>query len=239
MINGFALIPARGGSKGIKHKNLQKIGKHSLVGRKIKQAFDAGFSRVIVLSDSEKIREEAKIYGADISYQRPANISADKTHMFQVYKWLLIEMQKRESVIPDYFCTSLCTTPFCSAVYISQAKQHLETGDIDWVLSVNEFEHHPVRSMSKTANGLLTPTYDVSNSLIWANRQELPEQYRFNGGIIAGKTKHVLENDEYNITYDTHLKIKPIFMNQEEAFDIDTPFDLEVARNMYQTGNYD
>ena len=67
------------------------------------------------------------------------------------------------------------------------------------MLSVNEFEHHPVRSMSESSDGLLKPTYDYPNSLIWANRQELPKQYRFNGGIIAGKTKHVLENDEYNI----------------------------------------
>jgi CMP-N-acetylneuraminic acid synthetase len=239
MSNGFALIPARGGSKGIKDKNLQKIGKDSLVGIAIKKAFQAGFSRVIVLSDSDKIRSDAKSYGADINYQRPASISGDRTHMFPVYKWLLTEIQKRENVLPDYFCTTLCTTPFITTEHISQAKKYLEADDVDWVLSVNEFEHHPARSMTQTVNGFLTPTYNIPNDLIWANRQELPTQYRFNGGIIAGKTKHVMSNDEYNITYNTQLKIKPVFMNQEESFDIDTPFDLEIARKMYQTVNHD
>ena len=59
----------------------------------------------------------------------------------------------------------------------------------------------------------------------------------FNGGIIAGKVRHVLENTEYNIGYDTNLKIKPIFMSKEESVDIDDPIDLELCRLM--AGDYD
>ena len=56
-------------------------------------------------------------------------------------------------------------------------------------------------------------------------------------GIIAGKVRHVLENTEYNIGYDTNLKIKPIFMSKEESVDIDDPIDLELCRLM--AGDYD
>ena len=111
-LNGFALIPARGGSKGIKDKNLQEINGRSLVGLTVTQAIKAGFKRVIVLSDEKRIMDEAKKYGADISFNRPAKISGDKTHMFEVYRWLLLEMKKKEKTVPDFFCTMLCTTPF-------------------------------------------------------------------------------------------------------------------------------
>ena len=60
--------------------------------------------------------------------------------------------------------------------------------------------------------------------------------YRFNGGIIAGKVKHIMENEEYNIGFGTDLKIKPIFMTKEESVDIDDPIDLELCRLM--AGDY-
>ena len=93
-LNGFALIPARGGSKGIKDKNLQHLGEDTLIGRTIKQAQAAGFKRIIVISDSEKIRAESSKLGAEVGYERPKSISGDDTHMFAVYKWLINEIIK-------------------------------------------------------------------------------------------------------------------------------------------------
>ena len=126
---GFALIPARGGSKGIPGKNLQKLGEHSLVARTIIQAYEAGFKRVIALSDDPDIRLEANRYGADTSFVRPVNISEDKTHMFVVYKWLINEMLSRGEQLPDYFCTMLCTTPFRKVETVIKAKTALDSGD--------------------------------------------------------------------------------------------------------------
>jgi CMP-N-acetylneuraminic acid synthetase len=91
--------------------------------------------------------------------------------------------------------------------------------------------------MKLDGDGLISPQFDIEQSVIWSNRQELPTMYRFNGGIIAGKVRHVLENTEYNIGYDTNLKIKPIFMSKEESVDIDDPIDLELCRLM--AGDYD
>ena len=229
-LDGFALIPARGGSKGIKDKNLQYLGEYTLIGRTIKQAQSAGFKRVIVLSDSERIRMESLRLGAEVGYERPKSISLDNTHMFVVYKWLINEMIKNEKVLPDFFCTLLCTTPFRKLEHVKLAKQTIESGEYDWVLSVNEYEHHPYRAMSIGSDGFLTPSYDVPEGMIWANRQELPLIYRFNGGIISGLTKHVINNDEYNISFGTNLKIFPVKMTQEESIDIDNPIDLELAR---------
>ena len=92
MSSCVAIIPARGGSKGIKDKNLQKIGGISLVGRAVEACFDAKFDEVFILSDSEKIRDEAGKFGANKSYERPSEISHSTSHMFELYKWLFTKM---------------------------------------------------------------------------------------------------------------------------------------------------
>lgn len=226
----IAIIPARGGSVGVKDKNLQKVGGLSLVGRTVRDAKEAGFERILVLTDSEPIREEAMRYGADGSFIRPDHISGGRTHMFEVYKWIFKEMLLRDEQIPNSFCCMLCTTPFRRLDTLIEAKSYLDSGEYDWVLSVNEFEHHPYRGMLLNNDGLLTPAFNVANSLIWANRQELPIYLRFNGGVIGGLTRHVMNNSEYNISFGTDLRIKSLLMTQEESLDIDTNIDLSFAR---------
>ena len=84
-----------------------------------------------------------------------------------------------------------------------------------------------------TAEDLIEPFVDVSPDVFWANRQELPKMYRFNGGVIGGLVQHVLENDEYNISKQLPTKVKGIEISSEESFDIDTPLELEIARWLY------
>ena len=231
-----ALVPARGGSTGIKDKNLQKVAGETLVAKTIRNALEAGFEDVYILSDSEAIRAEGRVNGAIDSIKRPESVSGSVTHMFEVYKWFFTELAALTDKLPDYFCTMLATTPFRSIKTISEARESLLSKKYDWVLSVNEFEHHPYRAMKLDNKGLISPQFDVPQSVIWSNRQELPKMYRFNGGIIAGKVKHIMENEEYNIGFGTDLKIKPIFMTKEESVDIDDPIDLELCRLM--AGDY-
>lgn len=232
-----AIVPARGGSQGIKDKNLQKISGKSLVAKTVEDAKVAGFEEIYILSDSEAIRAEGKDNGAIDTIKRPIEVSGSLTHMFQVYKWFFETLVEQKRDLPDYFCTLLPTTPFRSVETISEARKSLNSNKYDWVLSVNEYEHHPYRAMKLDGDGLISPQFDIEQSVIWSNRQELPTMYRFNGGIIAGKVRHVLENTEYNIGYNTNLKIKPIFMSKEESVDIDDPIDLELCRLM--AGDYD
>ena len=233
----IAIVPARGGSQGIKDKNLQKVAGKSLVAKTVEDAIKAGFEEVYILSDSALIREEGRKSGAIDTIKRPAEVSGSLTHMFQVYKWFFKTLMEQKKELPEYFCTLLPTTPFRSVDIISQARENLILGSYDWVLSVNEYEHHPYRAMKLKEDGLISPQFDIDKSVIWANRQELPTMYRFNGGIIAGKVKHILENSEYNICYDTSLRIKPIFMSKQESIDIDDPVDLEFCRLI--AGDYD
>ena len=139
----IAIIPARGGSKGIKDKNLQKIGGVSLVGKAAADCLSAGFKDVFILTDSDVIRQEAEAYGANGSYIRPANISHSTSHMFSLYKWFFETMLERQGAVPQAFCCVLPTTPFRPVDALVEAKEALLSGHYDWALSINEQEHHP------------------------------------------------------------------------------------------------
>ena len=73
---------------------------------------------------------------------------------------------------------------------------------------------------------------------IWANRQELPEMFRFNGGVIGGLVRHVLENSEYNISKSHDTKVKGIQTTSEQSFDIDTPLELEIERWLHDKNKF-
>lgn len=103
----------------------------------------------------------------------------------------------------------------------------IETG-CDWCFTVNPMEHHPYRAV-KIEGDRMRPFFHISRDIMWANRQELPMAYRFNGGVIAGRCEHVLSHDEYNIDNEgfKDVDVRCVIMEEENALDIDTLTDFE------------
>ena len=230
-MKSLGLIPARGGSKGIRKKNLQKINGKPLIAYTIEQALKSNLDRVVVATDDEEIIKVAEKYGADCPFKRPKKISGSTSHAFEIYKYTLEWLIKHENYKPDILCVMLCTTPFRRVETINSSLQKLKTKKYDWVFSVNEMEHHPYRAMVKK-NSFIKPLFDIPNHKIWVNRQELPEMYRFNGGVFASFSKNILKNTEYNIDNLKYKNIKVGYeiMTKKEALDIDDPIDLEFVR---------
>ncbi len=227
----IAIVPARGGSTGVIRKNLRDIGGIPLVARTIMQAQEANiFSRIIVASDSEEINEVSRGYGAETPFARPKEISGSTSHMFLVYSHILESLKIVEQYQPKGFCALLPTTPFRTVDAIRKSAMMLASGDYDWVLSINECEHHPYRAMELNNKGYITPFFNIDCKTMWSNRQELPTLYRFNGGIIGGLSKHVYGQNEYNISKSADLKVGQVMLSQLESFDIDTELDMEYAQ---------
>lgn len=227
----LGLIPARGGSKGIKNKNIQTINGKPLIAYTIEQALNSNIDRVIVASDDEKIIQVAKKYGAECPFVRPKQISQSKSHAFEIYKYTINWLKKNENYLPDILCVMLCTTPFRKVKTINSSLNKLKTKKFDWVFSINEMEHHPYRAMVKKKNTVKS-FFNIPNNKIWLNRQELPEMYRFNGGVFATFVNNILNHNEYNID---NLKFKNTkvgyeIMSKKEAIDIDDPIDLQFVR---------
>ena len=227
----LGLIPARGGSKGIKNKNIQIINGKPLIAYTIEQALKSNINRVIVASDDENIIKIAKKYGAECPFVRPKKISGSNSHAFEIYKYTINWLKKNENYVPDILCVMLCTTPFRKVSSINSSLKKLRTKKFDWVFSINEMEHHPYRAMVKKKK-LIKSFFNIPNKKIWLNRQELPEIYRFNGGIFATFIENILKHKEYNID---NIKFKNTrvgyeIMTKKEALDIDDPIDLEFVR---------
>tara|TARA_A100001035_G_scaffold272359_1_gene261591 strand:- start:241 stop:957 length:717 start_codon:yes stop_codon:yes gene_type:complete len=227
----LGLIPARGGSKGIKNKNIQIINGKPLIAYTIEQALKSNINRVIVASDDENIIKIAKKYGAECPFIRPKKISGSNSHAFEIYKYTINWLKKNENYVPDILCVMLCTTPFRKVSSINSSLKKLRTKKYDWVFSINEMEHHPYRAMVKKKK-LIKSFFNIPNKKIWLNRQELPEIYRFNGGIFATFIENILKHKEYNIDNIKFKKTRVGYeiMTKKEALDIDDPIDLEFVR---------
>ena len=231
----LGLIPARGGSKGIKNKNIQIINGKPLIAYTIEQALKSNINRVIVASDDENIIKIAKKYGAECPFVRPKKISGSNSHAFEIYKYTINWLKKNENYVPDILCVMLCTTPFRKVSSINSSLKKLRTKKFDWVFSINEMEHHPYRAMVKKKK-LIRSFFNIPNKKIWLNRQELPEIYRFNGGIFATFIENILKHKEYNIDNIKFKKTRVGYeiMTKKEALDIDDPIDLEFVRYLME-----
>lgn len=228
----LGLIPARGGSTGIKKKNLQIINGKPLIAHTIKKALDSNLDRVIVATDDEEIRKVSIKAGAECPFFRPKNISKKNSHAFEIYKYTLNWLKREEDYNPDILCVMLCTTPFRSVETINDSLDKLKSKKYDWVFSVNEIEHHPYRAMLIKNFFFIKPMFNVPNYKIWVNRQEFSKVFRFNGGVIACLAKNVLLNNEYNIDNIKHKNTRVGYsvMSKLESIDIDEPIDLEYVR---------
>jgi N-acylneuraminate cytidylyltransferase/CMP-N,N'-diacetyllegionaminic acid synthase len=228
----LGLIPARGGSTGIKRKNLQIINGKPLIVHTIKKALASSLDRVIVATDDEEIKKISLKAGAECPFIRPKNISKKHSHAFEIYKYTLQWLKKNENYCPDILCVMLCTTPFRKVETINDSLNKLKSNRYDWIFSVNEIEHHPYRAMLIKKKNLIKPMFDIPNNKIWVNRQEFSKVFRFNGGVIACLTKNITTNHEYNIDNLKYKNIRVGYseMTKLESLDIDEKMDIEYAR---------
>jgi CMP-N-acetylneuraminic acid synthetase len=121
-VNSIAIIPARGGSKGIQHKNIVKLNEHPVIAYSIAAAKACSqISRVIVSTDSHQIADIAKYYGAEVPFMRPAeyatDTSTDREFLLHALNWL----SEHEDVQPDLLVHLRATTPLRDPRVIDEA----------------------------------------------------------------------------------------------------------------------
>ena len=98
----LAIIPARGGSKGIPRKNIRPFAGHPLIAYSIAAALQAGtVSRVIVSTEDQEIAEVARRYGAETPFMRPAELAADRTTDLPVFQHALNWLAAHEHYYPE------------------------------------------------------------------------------------------------------------------------------------------
>ena len=223
----LAVIPARGGSKGIPGKHLRRIAGRSLVEWSIAHALEApSVDRVIVTTDSEEIRAQALAAGAEAPFLRPAELAGDDILDQPVFEHTLRWLETEEGGMPETLVHLRPTSPFRRPGWIDAAVAVLHgTPEADAVRSVSEVTQHPYRVFEIDEAGMLLPImlHRHENPPL-LRRQELPPMYYYNCVIDVTRAATVLEKQ--SMTGD---RLAPWIMSADEVIDIDNYRDIEFA----------
>ncbi len=220
----LAIIPARGGSKGIPKKNITMLAGKPLIAWTIEAALSAPcLDKIILSTDDEQILKTGKKYGAEVPFLRPSNIAEDDTTDMPVYEHTLSWLAENEQFYPDIIVWLRPTAPLRTGEDIEQAVDILIKKNPDWVRSVCEVDHHPYW-MYKPNGDMMEPFIDGIKIENYIRRQLLPTAYRLNGVVDVAWRSTIIEK---KLLYSGVMA--PYIMPVERSIDIDTKLDLKVA----------
>ena len=229
----LAVIPARGGSKGIPNKNIVDIDGNPLIKYTIDAALgSAMLTHCIVSTDSDAIADVAKSCGALVPFKRPEHLSDDKALSLPVMQHAVKFMEAKQGYQYDLVIMLQPTTPLRQTKDIENAINILLDTNSDSVISVVEVEgHHPLR-MKRVVDGRLINYIDQGHEDM-RPRQELPPVYIRNGAIYATRRDVLIKDSSF-----TGLDSSAYIMPSKRSVNIDTFHDLIVARNNLSLKNY-
>lgn len=222
----LAIIPARGGSKGLPRKNVLEFGGKPLIAWSIDAALAClPSSHVIVSTDCIEIAEIAQKYGASVPFIRPQELACDNTPTEPVMMHALNFVS--EMGLPDLDAVILLqpTSPVRLDSSLSRAILQFENEKADSLLSVCHDHHFYWNDISSPK-----ASYDIDRR---PRRQDiLPknQNYRENGSIYITKTNLFRRN-----LNRLGGKISMFIMTQEESWEIDSPLDFRVAKTFLES----
>ncbi len=225
----LAVIPARGGSKGIPRKNIKNFAGYPLIAYSIQAALNSKYvTRTIVSTDDEEIANVARAYGAEVPFLRPSEFAQDATLDFPVFENLLKTLQESENYFPDLVIQLRPTSPIRPINLVDEAIEiMLNDPAIDSVRGVvpsgqNPYKMWRIDPVSKLMTGLLS--VEGINEPYNSARQALPDTYWQTGHIDVIHTSVILEKKSMS-----GENIKPIQINPDFTVDIDKPSDWQRA----------
>jgi CMP-N,N'-diacetyllegionaminic acid synthase len=225
-----AVIPARGGSKGIPRKNLVQLNGRPLIAHTIEAALGSlCVDRVLVSTDDSEIAELAKVLGAESPFLRPAALADDTAPMLGVLQHTLDWLQEQgESV--EALVLLQPTSPLRTNHHISECVSLFRSTSASSVVSIVEVPHqfNPVSVMRLSAKGFLESFLD--NHVVTTRRQDKPMVYARNGPAVLVCHPDTLRA---GVLYGAHCL--PYLMSEADSLDIDTPRDLVLAELAFQT----
>lgn len=216
----LALIPARGGSKGIKDKNIVPLLGKPLISYSIEAGKASKYIDTIVVStDSQKIAEVAVLYGADIPFLRPKELALDTSKTIDAVIHA-IDLINSKKPVYDVLILLQPTQPLRTSFDIDRAIETYFENDENDLASVSLVTDHPLLIRSISENGNLIPLLQKNST---CRRQDMPPYYRINGCIYINKIKEL----NYNTSFNDNLV--PYIMPQNHSIDIDCIDDLHIA----------
>lgn len=221
MIDGktvLALIPARGGSKGVPRKNIRDVAGKPLIAWSIEAAKSSRYiDRLILSSDDPEIIAVAEALGCEVPFIRPRELAADATPGIDPVLHALKTLPEKY----DYVVMLQPTSPLRSVDDIDGCIEQCRNGARACV-SVTEPEKSPYWMYFMDSAGKMRPVLPPPDKAV--RRQDLPQVYALNGAVYVAETDW-LKNTRKFVTSETTGYLMP----QERSLDIDTEHDLKLV----------
>lgn len=219
----IALIPARGGSKGVARKNLQTIGGKTLLHLAFDSAEKSGeFDEIWVSSEDREILEHATSLGA-LAHPRADFAAADSSTARDVVLDFLNSGRRSDE-------TSICylqpTSPMRTDRHVSQVLELHRSYALSPVVGVKRAKELPEKMLTLTETGILTSYKSTNTTNI--NRQDAPLYFYPNGAIYVFTIMDFTREEGFPIAGAI-----PFLMNELESLDIDSQEDLWLARRIW------
>lgn len=224
----LAIIPARGGSRGVPGKNIRPLGGRPLIHYTIEAAracFEDG--RILVSTDDEEIRRTAEETGLEVPFLRPPHLADDRSPMRDVLLHAL-EWSGEQGYAPDVLVLLQPTSPFRTARHIREAME-LWDPELEMVVSVKETEANPYYVLfEENEQGYLESVKEGR----FTTRQECPPVWELNGAIYLMRTDSLRKRPKEEFT-----RVRKYVMDRRSSHDIDTEVDWYAAEKIHDQIN--
>ncbi len=229
----WAIVPARGGSKGIPRKNIKPLGGKPVLQYTAEQAREAGgIERLIVSTEDAEIAAVARALGLEVPFLRPAELAQDATSTIDVILHLVeILLAEPNTVAPDLILLLQPTFPFRRAEHLQSAVRLLqENPQADSLVSVSPMPHHysPFYAMTLEAGRV---NYLFPGQQYTRRQDQTPTFYR-NGVIYVTRLESLLR---YRHLEGEHI-LSLVIEDAPSLINLDTPADWTAAEQMLTSG---
>jgi CMP-N,N'-diacetyllegionaminic acid synthase len=219
----LAIIPARGGSKGIKNKNIIDLNGTPLIHYTLKEVKKVKeITRILVSTESDQIKKVTDEVGNFTPFLRPNKFAEDSSRTIDAVKYVIEKLEQEYNEVYDYICLLQPTSPLRNAEDIENCISIMlgqKTGSVVSLVKIDEPHPHKMKVIS---NNTVKPLLSNTDSSV--PRQELPPVYELNGAIYLCETKGLLKDENFFPEPST-----PYIMPPERSVNINNFFDLKLA----------
>jgi len=230
----LAVIPARGGSKGLPGKNIRPLAGLPLVHHSIRLSKQcAEIAKCVVSTDSEEIARVALDCGGEVPFLRPADLARDDSPMWPVLRHALMEMELRDQLRYGSVLLLSPTSPARLPEDVSKAIKLLEEDDrAVGVVAASQPSFNPRWACIDIAtDGYMRQSFPDGN--VYVRRQDVPAVYRINGALYLWRRDHVADSES---PYYFEMPHRMLEIPECRAVDIDGPDDFRLAELRLRNG---
>ncbi|BBB91706.1 MAG TPA: acylneuraminate cytidylyltransferase family protein [Methylomusa anaerophila] len=215
----LAVIPARGGSKGVPRKNIRMLAGKPLIAWTIAEALQSKYiDRLILSSEDEEIIEVAKQYGCEVPFQRPKEFAADDTPGIEPILHAVQALSKPY----DYVLVLQPTSPLRTVGDIDGCIKHCFSHEASCCVSICEAKESPYWMFQLNETSTMSPL--IRSNRQYMRRQDLPKTYLLNGALYLADVKQLIQTRSF-VTDNTIGYIMPA----ERSVDIDNERDFQLC----------